>query len=152
MTVRYRLERRERISVTLARKREREHPTPRRKTATKDHGWDATNRSSRSFLFGDCVARVIEKMAPPPGPHVGVEHGDLWKPFLSRTNNTNGRCRDETRKNDFDERRSLCLPRCAGTSARSWPLSGPRRTRRRCNILCFFFASFERERKAMMCV
>ena len=42
-------------------------------------------------------------------------------------------------------RDALCLPRCAGTSARSWPWSGPRRTRRRCSILC---CSRERERES----
>ena len=42
-------------------------------------------------------------------------------------------------------RDALCLPRCAGTSARSWPWLGPRRTRRRCSILC---CSRERERES----
>ena len=51
----------------------------------------------------------------PPGPG-GVSNTDILDPRILETT-TNGRCRDETRKNDFDERRSLFTSMCGHFSA-----------------------------------
>ena len=83
-------------------------------------------------------------MAPPPGPGGVSNTGTFWtRAFWRRIIQMDDVVMKRAKTTLM--RDALCLPRCAGTSARSWPWSGPRRTRRRCSILC---CSRERERES----
>lgn len=89
-------------------------------------------------------------MAPPPGPGGVSNTGTFWTRAFWRRLQMDDVVMKRAKTTLM--RDALCLPRCAGTSARSWPWSGPRRTRRRCSILC---CSRERERESgemLVCV